>query len=117
MFVIPAPLSPLPFPLSPLSSQEIDAFQTIQRMLIALLDTGNNAGAKKMVSQIISYWQQRAKVRRAMYRPQTDPYYAQCRPHSVARPARLLGPLLSRSSLRFSKSPSPLFTRACVLSA
>jgi hypothetical protein len=36
--------------------QEIDAFETIQRMLIALLDAGNNAGAKQMVSQIMEFF-------------------------------------------------------------
>lgn len=44
------------------NKEELDAYDQIQRRLISLLDSGDNAGAKHAVSLMTNYWQQRAKV-------------------------------------------------------
>lgn len=45
------------------NKEELDAYDQIQKRLVSLLDTGDNAGAKHMVLLITNYWQQRAKVK------------------------------------------------------
>lgn len=45
------------------NKEELDAYDQIQRRLVSLLDSGDNAGAKHIVLLITNYWQQRAKVR------------------------------------------------------
>ena len=45
------------------NKEELDAYYQIQRRLVSLLDSGDNAGAKHIVLLITNYWQQRAKVR------------------------------------------------------
>jgi hypothetical protein len=45
------------------NKDELEAYDQIQRILVNLLDSGDNAGAKHMVMLITNYWQQRAKVR------------------------------------------------------
>lgn len=42
--------------------EELQAFSTIQQMLIDHLDSGNNTAARAFVSHITSYWQLRGKV-------------------------------------------------------
>jgi hypothetical protein len=44
------------------NQEELDAYGEIQLALTSLLDEGDVFNAKKMVMQITSYWQQRAKV-------------------------------------------------------
>ena len=45
------------------NKEELDAYDQIQKRLVSLLDSGDNAGAKHIVLLITNYWQQRAKVR------------------------------------------------------
>lgn len=44
------------------NKEELDAYDQIQKRLVSLLDSGDNAGAKHIVLLITNYWQQRAKV-------------------------------------------------------
>jgi hypothetical protein len=44
------------------NKEEIIAFQRIQKVLVELLDHGNNAAAKAMVNHITTFWQHRGKV-------------------------------------------------------
>jgi hypothetical protein len=42
--------------------EELQAFQRIQRMIVEALDSGNVVGAKALVSDVATFWQQRGKV-------------------------------------------------------
>jgi hypothetical protein len=44
------------------NQEELDAYEQIKQALVAFLDAGENMSARKMILQITSYWQQRAKV-------------------------------------------------------
>lgn len=44
------------------NKEELEAYDQIQKRLLGLLDSGDNAGAKYVVLQITNYWQQRSRV-------------------------------------------------------